>query len=516
MLLAHRVAHCAASVSLLTMIVVLSACGAGGPEGGNSGGGGGGTPPPDPTTPQNPISSFINVAVSTAADIQRAPKVLADGGGGSFVVWEDFRSGTSRIYAQHIDNTGAARWADGGVAISSSAATQTRPRIASDNGGGFIVVWEDGRNALVTQTDLYAQRLDANGVSQWPSDAIISSAGGDQTHAEIAEDNGDIFVVWQDTRMGLAGVSDIYAQRLLANGSMGWTQDGVAVSVAANIQQLPKITRDGNGGAILAWERFVDPEAGLHHIYLQRLDGNGIPQWDVNGSFYITWHNANRETATQGTLYRDSFTRLLEDGAGGAFVLFRDRRTAGDSNISMQRVNADGTLQWQSPAAPVSWQRNSNQLNPRMAPDGNGGVIVVWEDYRSALHASDIYAQRLDADGTRLWQNGTSLNGVPVTSVTLHQGEPRIVSDGSGGAIVAWEANANEAGMQRKNVYAQRLNDAGAVQWESNGVPIVTAPRDQIAIDIAADGNGGAFLAWQDGRTDTFDIYAQHIDTNGQ
>lgn len=38
------------------------------------------------------------------------------------------------------------------------------------------------------------------------------------------------------------------------------------------------------------------------------------------------------------------------------------------------------------------------QGSPTIAPDGAGGAIVTWEDYRSTTY-SDIYAQRVQANG---------------------------------------------------------------------------------------------------------------------
>jgi len=45
-----------------------------------------------------------------ASDDQRSPKIISDGAGGAIIAWEDHRSGTSDIYAQHIDSSGAVLW----------------------------------------------------------------------------------------------------------------------------------------------------------------------------------------------------------------------------------------------------------------------------------------------------------------------------------------------------------------------------------------------------------------------
>src|SRR5678815_1893484 len=79
----------------------------------------------------------------------------------------------------------------------------------------------------------------------------------------------------------------------------------------------------------------------------------------------------------------------------------------------------------------------SNQQDPMIVSDDAGGAIVVWRDYRGGT--GDIYAQRVDASGNPQW----TANGIGVCLETHAQDWPTIVSDGVGGAIVAWEDGRN-------------------------------------------------------------------------
>ena len=71
-----------------------------------------------------------------------------------------------------------------------------------------------------------------------------------------------------------------------------------------------------------------------------------------------------------------------------------------------------------------------NQYSPTSVSDGAGGAIVAWYDSRSGTY--DIYAQWISAGGTVQW----AANGVALCSATGEQQNPRIASDGAGGAIV--------------------------------------------------------------------------------
>jgi beta propeller repeat protein len=103
---------------------------------------------------------------------------------------------------------------------------------------------------------------------------------------------------------------------------------------------------------------------------------------------------------------------------------------------------------------------NNDQTNPAIASDGSGGSVIVWQDYRNGNY--DIYAQRVNAGGTTLWTS----NGVSVCTSGSIQQQPRIVGDGSGGAIIVWQDSRN-GGL---DIYAQRMNSSGSALWTSNGV----------------------------------------------
>ncbi len=89
---------------------------------------------------------------------------------------------------------------------------------------------------------------------------------------------------------------------------------------------------------------------------------------------------------------------------------------------------------------------------------------------------------------------------------------PTIVSDGSGGAIITWQ----DGRSGNVDIYAQRINASGAVQWTADGVAISTASNNQLIPTIVSDGSGGAIITWQDYRSGTTpDIYAQRVRSDG-
>jgi hypothetical protein len=145
------------------------------------------------------------------------------------------------------------------------------------------------------------------------------------------------------------------------------------------------------------------------------------------------------------------------------------------------------------------------QTDPVIVSDGAGGAIVAWADARGG--DLEIYVRRIDASGTPLWTS----DGVALCVAGDMQWRPRIVSDGAGGAIIVWTDHRN----LQYDVFARRIDASGNPLWTSDGVPICTASGDQYADAIVADGSGGAILAWTDSRNTFNDIYSQRINAAG-
>jgi hypothetical protein len=156
----------------------------------------------------------------------------------------------------------------------------------------------------------------------------------------------------------------------------------------------------------------------------------------------------------------------------------------------------------------------ANQRHPAIISDGTGGAIVAWLDDRQSQR--DVYAQRIDASGNPLW----APNGVPVATACSTEGgcsnrkhDLRMVSDGAGGAIITWR---EERDSFHASVWAQRIHANGTPAWTIDGVPVANGPFSAYYPSIAPDAAGGAFIAWQDHRAwPTVAVFAQRLNAAG-
>ncbi|UCF05845.1 MAG: T9SS type A sorting domain-containing protein, partial [bacterium] len=145
------------------------------------------------------------------------------------------------------------------------------------------------------------------------------------------------------------------------------------------------------------------------------------------------------------------------------------------------------------------------QAIPQITSDGAGGAVITWHDLRSGNW--DIYAQRIDAGGNVQW----TADGVAICTATGYQEYPQITYDGAGGAIITWQ----DLRSGNQDIYAQRIDAGGNVQWTADGVAVCMATGNQEYPEITSDGVGGAVITWYDRRSGNFDIYAQSIDAGG-
>ncbi|MBX2992054.1 MAG: hypothetical protein KF749_12930 [Bacteroidetes bacterium] len=295
-------------------------------------------------------------------------------------------------------------------------------------------------------------------------------------------------MVWDDSRRG-SGLTDVYGQRIDVSGLVRWTTNGVPVAIGTGFGAgFSQATTDGDGGAIVTWQ---DRRVDYSQIYAQSVSSAGVVRWTTNG------------VALSTNLAEHAMAAIASDDAGGAIIVYQDTRTDGD--IYAQRVNQSGALLWPVNSDTVVVAAGT-QSHPVIMSDGAGGAIVAWRDQRSG--ADDVYIQRLNAAGVRQW----SANGVAICTAAGLQYNIAIVSDGLGGAIIAWQ---DERGGT-SDIYAQRVNSAGSTQWTTNGIAVCTASNLQTFPKLAYDGAGGAIITWMDFRIGTrYQVYAQRVSDAG-
>jgi hypothetical protein len=423
---------------------------------------------------------------------QRYPGVTVDESGHAVVVWHDRRTGDPDICLQKLDEDGSKLWAtDIRVNSGNGAAFQTYPDLATDGGGNAVITWLDDRN---DEIDVYAQKIDSGGNRLWVADVRVNSDGevaDYQSPAVAVDGDGNAIAVWVDYRNGDA---DIYAQKLDGSGNRLWATDLRVNSDSGTASQgYPTVAVNEDGNAVVVWH---DQRNGDADIYAQKLDGNGSKMWT----------NDVRINSDSGT-ENQWVPAVAMDRNGNAVVVWNDHRNVGNGDIYVQKLDGGGNKVWMSDVYVSSDGGIAGQDNPDVGLDGTGNPVVAWRDYRN--RDADIYAQRLDASGNRLWMSDVRINsGADGESQWL----PAVAVDRDGNSIVAWQHYL----IGDADIYAQKLDRNGNKLWG----PDVRIDSDsgtafQYSPSVAVDEAGNAVVVWTDHRDGNADIYAQRMDAYG-
>jgi hypothetical protein len=355
------------------------------------------------------IWSSGEIVISQALNEQEYPRIISDGFGGAIIVWHDnhILIGKKEVYAQRVDSSGNILWTSGGILVSSVPTVPGTIRVICDDAGGAIIVWADSRNG--TDENIYCQRIDADGNKLWDTnDVELCNAGYSQGSPKLVSDgeNGAIFT-WGDSRNGY-GTSDIYAQRVNAEGTIQWTTNGEVICEVLYVQGYQNITSDGKGGAIITWED--DFNTNDTKISAQRISIDGNILWTIDGVLV--------GNATQN----QTLPIIASDDAGGAIIAWQDYRNFVQGDIYAQRIDSSGTIMWSETGLSIC-TISTGEDDPQIIKDGYGGAIFSWTDHRQTPQW-DIYAQNIDHSGNLGTITFVEENNKPPYSFNLDQNFP--------------------------------------------------------------------------------------------
>lgn len=428
------------------------------------------------------------IPICTEDADQRDPQMIPDGTGGAIMTWEDARHPTNDIYAQRVDADGNICWTTDGVPICTTSVAQTDPQLAPDGAGGAIITWEDMRGGSY---NIYAQRVDGSGTALWTENGVaVCTYTGTQIDPTILSDGaGGAIVCWRDQR---DSYNRLYAQRVDPDGNALWTADGVILCSTSTAQWYAELATDGSHGAIVTW---MDQRSSSYDVYAQRIDASGTVRWVAGGLPICT------------ARYDQTDPQIVFDGAGGTVITWSDGRGLPGSpptDVYAQRVDTLGSIMW-TPDGIVISGGYRGQGRPQIVADGEGGTVIAWQDLRN--DNMDIYVQRWDANGNGIWGGS-----VAACTAAESQEVPMLAPDGTGGAIVTWLDYRNETDY---DLYAQRVDGSGTVRWTLNGVAVCDVASIQDQVQVVSDGGSGAIFVWRDYRDLASDIYATGLTEYG-
>lgn len=378
--------------------------------------------------------------------------------------------------------------------------------------------------------------------SQWdtnPASAnnpVISTNAQEQNKILVTDGANGVIVISQSYNFfSFPFTTDINAQKVNSDGVVQWgdaatpksvyTREGEATDTFIN---LSKAISDGNGGAYIAWEAFIQTQTDTFaNLHIQHINNLGNKLWAATGL------KVNSDVAGRG----GGAINLCPDGSGGVVVVWDESvfdhptQFTTYSQVFAQRYNSAGAKQWGANGVQVCTaagiRGGASAVN-----DGTNNFVIYFADARSSNHYSgpdgeifdnaDIYAQKLNSSGALQW----TANGIVVSNAALNQfpvngfdGGGNAIADGAGGTIVLFDQYKLDSAFKNK-YFAQRLNGSGTRQWATAGVTVCNIDSAKFLIRTFSDGAAGMVAVWSDARNgggflQGFETFAQRITSTG-
>jgi hypothetical protein len=367
----------------------------------------------------NKLGGELAVNTTTAKD-QTQASVAMDSNGNFVVVWvsqDQDPDGTDGIYGQRFNAAGLAQ--GGEFRVNSTVGdSQSDPSVAMDAGGNFTVVWTSHQSGNL---DVFVRRYDAAGNALAAEAVVNTTAGGDQSDADVAMDSaGNFVVVWTAANNLDGNGKGVFAQRFDSAGTALGGEVRVNTTTVKD-QTQASVAMTSGGDYVVAWTS-VDQDGDRGGVFAQRFDSAGVAQGgeiqvntqthdaqdapgvavDGSGHFTVVWQSNNQDGSNKG-IYAQSYD------AGGF-------RLGGEFRVNSTTANA--------------------QSLPAIAMRGNGDFVVAWQGH-SAADSSGIVAQRFQ-----------SINQAPANIVPGAQvagGAPHVFSTALGNAIAVSDLDGGGA-----------------------------------------------------------------------
>lgn len=370
-----------------------------------------------------PTGDQFQVNVYTT-DAQGLPSAVVAPDGSFVVSWDSFGQDGEGwgAFLRRFDAAGAPLTGDVQVATS-TAFDQVDADIAMHPDGSFVVVWDASDDADGSLRGIFGRRFDSSGAPMGGEFLVNQGTLGDQNDAVVAPASDGGFVVAWESNPVLDPNEDLFARRFDSNGDPVGDEFQINVFTDGDQEDLD-IAVDGAGNFVVVWES-AGQDGSLDGVFGRRLDTDGQP---VGGEFAVN-------TFVPG----DQDNPNVAVRSDGTFVVvWEDNTQFDDDSIWGRFFDSSGV----PTTAPFQAETATGiQFLPRVAFDGAGHAVIVWEGEESGdPFQADVYYRVFDDAGQPLADQDV----VPM----LDEGNQTlpVVAFGSGGeGVVAWTDDVQEA-----------------------------------------------------------------------
>ena len=478
--------------------------------------------------------------VSEYDAIQTGPRLKRNSQGDVFLSWKDLRFDPvdGDIFMQKINATGALEWNDG-VQVDLTEGVNFSGRFSANSVGGFDIFWEKG---IFPNVDILFQSFDLNGQPQSDAPIIVAGDEGYQFAPNIITGSNDsVFVVYADQGSGSVdlkinyykGITSLFETGglLAVKGLDGdikynvgfpiddekivlvWEDNRASKKIYANVISSGELSHL-NGNQI-SFSDNSSTEIDLsspfminasNSIYTTTFDATATPKKirinKLNAELENIWGQNGISLNPENDQRNAHLVDLGDQGVGCFWSESRSFLSGFD--IYFQSLNNNGESQLVSGGIVVT-ESNGDDYIQSILPTPDGGFLIFWVE--EVWPASRLKYNKVDASGSTAigWPpNGYSLSNQSIGATNLNV---KAISEANG-VLAVWNQEGNFS-----DIYAQKINWDGQIEWNASGEPISIEDNDQSAISFDIDESGiTAFIAWEDYRNGTdYNIVGKEI-----
>jgi hypothetical protein len=308
---------------------------------------------------------------------QFGPKVATDGGGNFVVVWDGSGPGGQGVFARLFDSAGSASGEEFQVNATTTG-RQGGPVVSRRASGDFVVAWEANDAASY---GISARLFDASGTPLGPEFPVNTYTTDRQLFASVGMDATGNFVVAWVSFYGQDGDGyGIFGQRFDASGSPVGSEFPINTYTTGK-QHFPSVAMRSTGEFVVAWDSPQDdPAAGNSAgVFARRFDASGTPE---GGEFQVNTYTTNFQGAPH----------IAMDASGNFVVTWISYEQDGQYyGVYAQRFTSAGAPDGSEFRA--STQTAGNETGGWVSMDGEGRFVIDWHG------GSGVFARRYDASG---------------------------------------------------------------------------------------------------------------------
>ena len=369
--------------------------------------------------------------------------------------------GKPQILLTSIFSDGIYDWGkDKTLKLNSEGSNIQDVTLLDDKEGGVYILYTNelfGGDMNIAIRRISPKGIELFGDSKNPVVYISKSKNIEKNPKAIVLDDGSLIIAYEVHYLSNRDI-DIAAARISKTGTKIWNSN-IWVSNSSNKKEkLSSLTSDGRGGAVLVVETSsvelgqVDEDIIANHI-----DIAGKLGWDGNSTLPIN-------VAASKHIERNA--TVASNGNGGVVVAFEVEYTSGnkvsDVDIFAQSISAIGKKLWGESPIVVSSATSVREYEPVLAADKEG-ITVAFEMLVPVnnIFTQMIGVQRIDLNGKSVWNEGKKAKYISLSKKICEK--PSVFPDGVGGAFFLFEVY--DSSTQDRDIYAQRLNLDGSDMW---------------------------------------------------